>query len=398
MAFIERLRTEPTLAHKAGLNILAHPAGAAHLKMGIIGSATQAVGFTGGLDLQSYRYSNWRDVQTRVTGPAAQVFFDAFAAMWTEVKGRTPVRLSAANGHAAGHPVITLYSHTTAMPDLPARSVVSTAAKKLHVQAARTLPKFNFPTIGSLTGLPRNQTLSFAPNGLFEVRTVWEKALKAAQTYIYIEDQAFTSFEVFDWVNAAVKASPELQVVLLTGQGDPNDAASDVPSKLFGKAVNDHLLNGLSAADQARIGVFRHLGLTIHSKTSIVDDNWALIGSANSMRRSLYTDFEHSVAFMDEDNLAVSDYRANLWGKYFGHSIATPQEGLRLWFAIPLRGAGPPHSSNIERLRIPFTVSAMTADEQVLADEVFDCDSRDVWGDDLIRLYMRQTGAGSFSP
>lgn len=399
MAFIQKLRTEPTLTHKAALNILAHPAGAAHLKMGIVGTATQATGFTGGLDLQKYRYTNWRDVQTRVSGPAAQVFFDAFRSMWAEVKGRSPVRLSAKNGHVAGRPVITLDSHSATMPDLPARTVVSTATKKLHVQPARTLPRFNFPTTGSLTGLPKNQPLSFAPNGLFEVRAVWEKAIKAAQQFIYIEDQSFTSFELFDWINAAVKAVPELRVVLLTGQGDPNDPATPVPGKLFGKAVNDHLLAGLGAADQARIGLFRHRSLTIHSKTTIIDDQWALVGSANAMRRSLYTDFEHSVAFMDEDNLAVLDYRASLWGNYFSATFVNPQDGLARWFAIPYPTAGgPPHSSNIERLRIPFTVSPLTADEQVMADEVFDCDSRDVWGDDLVRLYMRQTGAGSFAP
>lgn len=396
MAFIKKLRTEATLANKAILNILAHPAGAAHLKMAIVGNATQAVGFTGGLDLQKGRYNRWRDVQSRVTGPATQVFFDMFRAMWLEVKGRPPVTLSAPNEHAAGNPTITLASHSAAMPDLAAQTINSTANKKIHVQPVRTLPKFNFATGGSLGSLPKNQPLSFAPNGLFEVKTVWEKAIKAAQTYIYIEDQGFTSFEVLDWINTAIKAAPDLRVVLLTGQGDPNDQPNQVGPKLFAKAVNDHLLAGLGQADQDRIGVFRHLTTTIHSKTSIIDDNWALVGSANVMRRSLYTDFEHSVAFMDEDDVAVQEYRSTLWGKYFNQSIGNPDDALDEWFAIPFRAAGAtPHASGIERMRIPFPAVTITADEQVIADEVIDCDSREVWGDDLVRLHVRQAGAGS---
>jgi phosphatidylserine/phosphatidylglycerophosphate/cardiolipin synthase-like enzyme len=396
MAFVQRLRTETTLASKGVLNILSHPAGAAHLKMAIVGSATQAVGFTGGLDLEKGRFTRWRDVQTRVTGPATQVFFDAFRAMWSEVKGRPSVTLSAPNDQAPGSSTVTIASHSAAMPDLPARTVASTATTRMHVQPVRTLPKYNFATGGSLGSLPRNQPLSFTPNGLFEVKTIWKKAIRAAQSYIYIEDQGFTSFEVFDWINAAVKASPELKVVLLTGQSDPNDQPNLIPSKLFAKAVNDHLLAGLSAAEQAGIGVFRHLTLTVHSKTSIVDDNWAIVGSANSMRRSLYTDFEHSVAFMDEDDVAVRAYRASLWGQYFNRSMSNPNDGLREWFAIPFRTTGgTPHPSGIERMRIPFPAVTITADEQVMADEVIDCDSRDVWGDDLIQLHLRRAGAGS---
>ena len=400
MSFIKRLQVEPTLANKACLNILAHPAGACHLKMAVVGTSTQAIGFTGGLDLQQGRHSpNWRDVQTRVTGPAAQNFFDAFRNMWNEVRGRSAVTLTAPSSQVPGSPPVTVTSHTSSMPDLPARTVTSTSTRRMHVQPARTLPRFNFATTGSLASMPRNTPLSYAPMGSFEAKAVWEKALKAAEVYIYMEDQLFSAREVFDWVNSSLKARPDLRVVLLTGLGDPSLSPTAIELKLFAFAVNNHLIAGLSAADRDRIGLFSHRTKTVHSKTSIVDDHWAIIGSTNAMRRSLYTDFEHSVAYMDEEGTGVMRYREQLWGTYFQASIPDIDAALAAWFAIPFRNpAGTPHRTNIERLRLPLTATPLTADEQVLFDEIYDCDSRDPWGDDLVSLYMKQQGAGSFAP
>jgi phosphatidylserine/phosphatidylglycerophosphate/cardiolipin synthase-like enzyme len=403
MSFVQRLQAEPSLANKACLNILAHPAGAAHLKMAVVGTSTQAIGFTGGLDLQQGRFSSgWRDVQTRLTGPAAQNFFDAFRAMWNEVRGRSPVTLTAPSSQTPGSPPVTVTSHTSSMPDLPARTIASSSPSRMHVQPARTLPRFNFASLASLSGqLPRNSPLSFAPTGLVEVSTIWEKAIKAAQEYIYIEDQAFYSREVFDWVNTAIKANSELKVVLLTGGADPFDTPNATMVKFLSIAVNNHLLAGLSTAQRDRIGLFHHRSTFIHSKTSIIDDQWAIIGSANSMRRSLYTDFEHSIAFMDENGNAVPNYRATLWGTYFQATIPTVSGGLSRWFSIPFRGSGgtpPLPIIPIDRLRLPLTAATLTADEQALFDEIYDCDSRDPWGDDLMGLVMRQAGTGMLSP
>ncbi len=401
MSFIKRLQAEPALANKACLNILAHPAGACHLKMAVTGSSTRAVGFTGGLDLQQGRHtSNWRDVQTRVSGPAVQQFFESFRSMWNEVRGRPPVSLTAPSSQAAGSPPVTVTSHSSGMPDLPARAIASTSTRKMHVQGARTLPRFNFAVSGSIGGMPRNTPLSYAPAGLFEVRAVWEKALKAAQSYIYIEDQAFSSREIMDWVNGVLKAKPGLKVVLLTGLGDPSLSPTAIELKLFAHAINNHLCASLSAADRDRIGLFSHTTKTVHSKTSIVDDQWSIIGSSNAMRRSLFTDFEHSIAYMDEAGEAVLRYREQLWGTYFQASVPDMNSALGRWFAIPFRNsaAGAPQSGEIQRLRLPLTTNPLTADEQVLFDEIYDCDSRDTWGDDLMGLYMRRQGAGSFAP
>jgi hypothetical protein len=115
------------------------------------------------------------------------------------------------------------------------------------------------------------------------------------------------------------------------------------------------------------------------------------------MRRSLYTDFEHSVAYMDEQGLAVPTHRANLWAVHLGSSIADVNAGLTAWFAIPFAGA-PAGGSTVplDRLRLPLTSVTLTSQEQVMYDEVMDVDSRQTWGLGLARIFM-SSGASVLS-
>src|SRR5438552_3333279 len=65
--------------------------------------------------------------------------------------------------------------------------------------------------------------------------------------------------------------------------------------------------------------MFTTFGITVHAKTTLIDDKWAIIGSANCMRRSLYTDWEHSLAFIEGADNIVSGYRCKLWNEHFKH-------------------------------------------------------------------------------
>jgi phosphatidylserine/phosphatidylglycerophosphate/cardiolipin synthase-like enzyme len=395
MLFINRLRAEPNLANRACVNILAHPAGAVHMKGAIIGSNSGATGYTGGLDLESFRWNpDWHDIQAEIGGPIVQSLFDAFRQMWNEVRGRPVARLTTPFG-------VTCDSHTSSMPDLPARTLAVSSAGTMRAQSVRTVPQMRFASAGSLASLggvsiPTNRPLSFAPNGLFEIRKAWECGISGARQYIYIEDQGFSSREVFDWINAAVKANSGLRVVILGGQADPTDQTTSRPEKYFRIAVNQHLLAGLSGAQINQIGVFSHQRKVIHSKTTIVDDAWAILGSANSMRRSLYTDFEHSIAYMDGDSREIDGYRMDLWGVHLQQSIPDAADGLDAWFAIPFRGAGAPSHLNIVRLRLPLPNATLTSEEQTIYEEVEDADSRQPCGDQLVYLFTRQFVGGLF--
>jgi phosphatidylserine/phosphatidylglycerophosphate/cardiolipin synthase-like enzyme len=398
MRFVAAARAEPKLADKAMLNVLSHPAGAVHTKLALVGGPSGDVGFTGGIDPQQGRNTpGWHDVEAEVRGPAVQPMYDWFQAMWNENQGRSPVTVQA-NGFS-------LATRTAGTPSLAARTIAAGPPGTKHVQSGRTVPRMNFSTLGgigaSLAGvsLPQNQPISWAPTGLAEIRQLWQKGISGAQRYIYIEDQAFTSTEIFDWLNSALKTQPALKVVLLIGADDPTAPNPGPMSAAMRKAVNEHLLAGISAADTgARVGFFTHKTKVIHTKSTIVDDNWALIGSANMMRRSLYTDMEHSIGYMDEAGTGVAAYRSALWFVHHGSPVLSdPNADLARWFAIPYVGA--PGSRSIDRVHLPFTAgTTLTSQEETLLDQLLDVDSRDAWGSGLLSLAMTATGAGLSGP
>ncbi|WP_433326963.1 phospholipase D family protein [Spirillospora sp. CA-294931] len=379
LAAILELRTEPTLAEKAWVNILTHSAGSAHTKLALVGDGSSAIGYTGGLDLVGDRHGSqphpakqWHDVQAKVEGPAVQAMHDYFRDMWNEVKGRKvrPLRLAFTN----------LDSHTPASPALAARTLSTTPVSKHHVQSLRTLPQFNYT---SFNQLPENDKISFAPAGLFEIRTAWFKAIKAADRYIYIEDQAFWSIELMEKLRDAVKAKPDLKVLLVVGVADPNDPAYP-PFGLV--ALTQGLLKGLTPAQRAQVAMF-HRDVVVHTKSTIVDDHWAMIGSANFARRALYTDIEHSVAFLDEDDALVQQYRVRLWSDAFAlvpadqHKIADINKALNVWnssWGTP--GSGVALPSSVAPVAFPTSEKTLTEKEQERYDRYSDIDSRTPWG------------------
>lgn len=389
MRFVNGLRAEPALADKALLNILSHPAGAVHHKFVLIRGSNGDVGFTGGIDLQQVRWDPlWHDVQAQVTGPVLERFHETFRQMWNEVKARPPVRLAAAGVICA--------SHTSATPTLPAATFAATGTGLAAVQNLRTVPQFNFPPITLVA--PRNTAVSFAPTGLFELRLAWEKAISGASRYLYLEDQGYTATEVFDWINARVKAAPDLRVVLVMGGNDPTTGTPGPQLAAMQLAVNDHLLAGLTPAQRGRVGVFGYWRKFVHAKTTIIDDQWALIGSANCMRRSLYTDFEHCVGFYHP--ATVSAYRRALWRTHLGSDVADLDAALRAWFARPARTSAPPAPAApdpVTRFTLPLPRPTMSASDRVIYDQLIDADSRQPWGPGLAELGTIAAGAGGFS-
>ncbi|NDU72424.1 hypothetical protein GWI34_07265 [Actinomadura sp. DSM 109109] len=162
-----------------------------------------------------------------------------------------------------------------------------------------------------------------------------EKAISRAEKYIFIADQAFSSQEIMGWINARMLAKPDLKVILLYG-GDPTDTPTgDMP-----EAVNNHLVphvpqvlvggpSGLQGLE-----VYGWGDTTVHCKVTIIDDVFCIVGSANSMRRSLYTDVELSVAVLDAaDTGVVRNLRRDLWAKYCG--LTLPSEMLLVGAKAP---------------------------------------------------------------
>lgn len=390
---IAALRQEVTLANKACLSTISHTAGAVHLKMAIIGTKAWTLAFTGGIDFVEDRHTDdlhtqirdlpnyWHDIQVQIEGPAVQGIYDFFAQVWNEqLEPSRPVKRF--------HNVPSVIPGTPRIPPRKLATPVisgSQPASRHWVQSLRTVPVFKYRKFSLM---PKNLPISFAPDGLFEIGSAWHKAIRAAKKHIYIEDQMFYSNELMQEINASLQAHKELKVILVEGIGDPNDPAwvkSSIETYRT-KALLEGLLPHLDQTHIDRIRVFQR-NLMIHAKTTLIDDRWAMIGSANFARRSLYTDIEHAVTIMDEDDRFVKEYRANLWGGHFNlpKSDRSQLDDLDTalyvwnpkWGTPPASGSPitlPPHFAQMPLPPRPIKYS------RYLYDRFIDPDSREPWG------------------
>ncbi len=335
------------------INHLDHPRGAAHAKAVLVFRSDGAALFTGGIDLRPDRFATtfhrgepsadvypfivpederfilqppdvllntWHDVQVKVEGPIVQDFYDTFLGLWDEVLSKpdsdTPRFLVEVKNQATGEEELLgpIYSRTLANTRVPPENrrdfQALARAGTSHAQSLFTLPP-------GTDWLSRPEdAISFAELGRFQIQLALSKAISAAQNYIYIEDQMLVSRELWGRLADALQdpARPNLRLLLMTGAADPNDTPMG-SSPTLTNAINDFLLSRLTSAQAERVALFSNT-VTVHSKLWIVDDKWAMVGSANMANRGLYTDIEHAVAFMDDT--AVADLRIQLWGEHFG--------------------------------------------------------------------------------
>jgi phosphatidylserine/phosphatidylglycerophosphate/cardiolipin synthase-like enzyme len=472
-------------------NVISHTAGAVHIKMVVVGNATTAIGFTGGLDFDMQRFAHpahagdelWHDVVVKVQGPAVQHLYSHFVDMWRENLRLDVVSTLFEGSEVQGRLDDTQPLNPKTFP-LP-----GTAVGPHRAQGLRTIPNHDYADFNLFGSGEKPQFPAGAQSGLFEIRGAWRKAISQAEQYIYIEDQAFWSSEIFGWIGQRVRSTPGLRVILVTsGAADPNDpkfpdgpirteglnefllkppggppltvaqrdqirffkrfgdsfglAATDVQSVTAGTVANQSVVVLLASPIEIKKGsisevgwlrnagnyfkivansgampgspitlivenlgttlpvvgtangeIFFVPGIIVHAKTTIVDDSWALIGSANFMRRSLYTDWEHSMAFVD--TASVKEYRKNLWNEVLRHSnpadLDDLQQALHVWaptwgtaggtVTLPARPPGTPPVGYLVPVPIPFTPTTPFSDNvRAHVDMWVDPDSRESWG------------------
>jgi hypothetical protein len=324
------------------------------------------------IDVFDWPAGGWHDLGVRVEGPAAGAIHDFFRDMWNEQLSRSVETFKLNNDR--------IVSHDTRWQPLPARQPINLPANTgpQYVQVLRTVPLMDFslnpkargnflvpddfnvklglkghrlkigPTalaipvgvIAAITTGYARQRLSFAPAGCFEFKVALKKAISEATDYIFIADQGLYGLEIMDWINLRMQQVPKLKVVLLFG-ADP----ADPPNSFLAEAMNNHLLpnafyNAMEGTQPANIVFYEWTGNAVHCKVTIIDDTWCAIGSANCMRRSLYTDIELSIAILEPptpDNELpstpaeeaapplgkkapsfVQRLRRDLWGHYCG--------------------------------------------------------------------------------
>lgn len=273
----------------------------------------------------------WHDVGVKVEGRAAGAIHDFFRAMWNEQLTRNVETFRLNN--------LTIASHDAAWPALGPRNAIDLPVNtgRQYVQVLRTVPRMDYSlgakargkflvpdsfhkkfgvkghrvkfgpgilripvgAFASLQGLYTRQPISFAPNGCFEFKVALKRAISEADSYIFIADQGLYALEIMDWICARMQKKPSLKVILMFG-ADP----ADPPNNFLAEAMNNHLLNSVRYntrihAQPANVVFYEWTGNAVHCKVTIIDDTWCAIGSANCMRRSLYTDIELSLATLE---------------------------------------------------------------------------------------------------
>lgn len=128
--------------------------------------------------------------------------------------------------------------------------------------------------------------------------------------------------------------------------------------------------------------------ILVHAKLILIDDVCAIVGSANATRRSLYTDLEHSIAFVSPTDVdaTVPNLRCALWADHFLHSNASDfvdlQTGLHAWNSQwgTSSGSLPGRPPSLLQRDLPLADPDISGQDEALYDTVIDVDSREDWG------------------
>ncbi|HEY1358116.1 MAG TPA: phospholipase D family protein [Thermoleophilaceae bacterium] len=242
------------------------------------------VAFVGGIDLTSLsgdRFDSrehpadgdlgWHDVATRLRGPAVADVAEHFRQRWHEIAGEHLPR-----------------------PDPQPES------GDVELQVVRTVPE---------------KTYGFAPRGDFRILESYVRALRSAESLIYLENQFLWSAEIAEILAAKLRDPPsdDFRIVLLL-PANPNNGADTTRGQL-GRLVDADDGQGrlLPATIHCHSGTESH-SLYVHAKVGIVDDHWLTVGSANLNEHSLFNDTEMNVVTTDPE--LARRTRLELWAEH----------------------------------------------------------------------------------
>jgi phosphatidylserine/phosphatidylglycerophosphate/cardiolipin synthase-like enzyme len=225
--------------------------GCHHQKILLVYGADGLVGFCGGVDIAADRMAYLHDVHVQVKGSAAIGLWKVVEKRWAHAKndGSPPTPASISN-LAPGQFLPPPYT----------------------AHMARVVQ-----TVG-------NPDIKGTPD------TLWpavRRAIQQASRYIYVEDQYFWSLDLVKELAAAAKRGVRLTILLSP------DHVAEFPAHRH-RALK--LLKDLSdSSSRENIGLFHHTRGDrewIHSKLFVLDDLYAIIGSANANNRGYFTDSE----------------------------------------------------------------------------------------------------------
>jgi phosphatidylserine/phosphatidylglycerophosphate/cardiolipin synthase-like enzyme len=245
------------------------------------------------------------DVTVRVQGPAVHDIALTFAERWNDPKNlkRTSPQINTK--------ISTDFLNSPVPPAGPH-----------SVQVLRTY------------GIERKLGYSWARQGKFTIWASYLNAIKQAQKYIYIEDQYFYAFgdpakfdnastqsrdsDLVYQLGEAIKRGVDVLILVPSRKGNSN------PTNYFQlyarRAAADYLRRISETSGTGRFAACYlaagDVDPVIHAKVMIVDDEFALVGSANVCRRSMTYDTEVHVGVVDAKNQFARDLRLALWQEH----------------------------------------------------------------------------------
>jgi len=246
------------------------------------------IAFVGGIDLTDFNGDRWdhahhpsrgaigwHDVAVRLAGPAARDVADNFAMRWQATTGET------------------------LPPPVP-----PSPAGTIEVQVVRTVPDHMYPQL---------------PKGDFRILESYLRALRAAQRFIYLENQFLWSPEILEVLRDKLvrPPSPDFRLVLIL-PARPTTGGDDTRGQLGTLVQADDGAGRLLACTLYAVGGDRDWPVYVHAKVGIVDDAWMTIGSANLNEHSLFNDTEMNVVTCD--SALIRDTRLRLWAGHLERS------------------------------------------------------------------------------
>ena len=235
----------------------------------------------------------WHDVQVAIEGPGVHDVETTFRERWED---STPLTSN------PGRRLSSWLQAEDQDPDplgeqWPPPPPVGGPEGHEAVQIVRTYPAI----------LPK--PYDFAPDGERTIALANAKAMARARRLVYVEDQYLWSEQVGEHFAAALRARPELRVVIVLPILPDLDGSISRTTQWYARRL---ALEPILAAGGDRVAV---LGLTnakglpvyVHSKVCIIDDRWASVGSDNLNRRSWSSDSEISCLVMDERTDGLED-------------------------------------------------------------------------------------------
>lgn len=319
--------------------------GAHHQKVLVIKRGETLVAYCGGVDINENRLNPvepndpQHDAHCRIIGPAAWDVLQTFIRRWRH------------------HPDSAAIDAGTKGPLLGVSQPMPTAV---------TSPSTADAPFGGTSSVMIARTFSPTHSVLGTPAVVRERDIKDgvlaaifnAQRFIYIEDQYLIDMAVAAALNRML---PQLQHVTILIPGNDITEAGHPFIQEYRRDFINLARSGLSAADAVKLRVFqRSLSPTslsfgshtyVHAKTWVIDDELAIIGSANCNRRGYQHDSEVS-AFVFGANTGwngsssfAQAYRMRLWHEHLGSPLSQLTNGVTsasLW-----QSASRPSSAHI---------------------------------------------------